>query len=95
MPDKDTAATTTIISLDIDDKLKEEATRLFSSLGMDLETAINLFLKETVSRGEIPFEYPGFSKKTLEALEEAKRISRDPSIKGYRDMDSLIKALGE
>ena len=42
------------IVLTIDDELKNEAEDLFASLGLNLETAISMFL--TVNEGEIPFE---------------------------------------
>ena len=38
-------------------------------------------------------EMSEFKQKTLDALEEARRISRDPAIKGYTSMDELKKAL--
>ena len=56
-----------------------------------------IFLHQCVLRGGIPFkvEMPHFTQKTLDAMEEARRISRDPAIKGYTSMDELKKALEE
>ena len=34
-----------------------------------------------------------FTPETLEALEEAERIARDPNAKGYTDIDELMKDL--
>ena len=34
-----------------------------------------------------------FTPETLEALEEAERIARDPNVKGYTDIDELMKDL--
>ena len=34
-----------------------------------------------------------FTPETLEAIEEAERIARDPNVKGYRDIDELMKDL--
>ena len=45
----------TVIYLDAE--LKEEATKLFSSLGLDLSTAITLFLEESIRQQKIPFEF--------------------------------------
>ena len=47
--------TSTVIYLDAE--LKEEATKLFSSLGLDLSTAITLFLEESIRQQKIPFEF--------------------------------------
>lgn len=79
----------------IDADIKKQATELFSNLGLDMSSAVNLFLHQCVLRGGIPFsvEMPRFSERTLEAMEEAKRISRDPQVKGYTSMDELKKAL--
>ncbi len=34
-----------------------------------------------------------FTTETLEAIEEAERIARDPNVKGYTDIDELMKDL--
>ena len=44
------------IILTINDELKNEATELFASLGLNLETAISIFLTKAVNEGGIPFE---------------------------------------
>lgn len=81
----------------IDSDIKKQATELFSSLGLDMSSAVNLFLHQCVLRGGIPFsvELPHFSSSTLAAMDEARRISRNPDIKGYTSMDELKKALNE
>ena len=38
-------------------------------------------------------EEPRFSRRTLAAMEEAKRISRDPNVPSYKTMEDLIQAL--
>lgn len=38
----------------IDEKLKEEATQLYESLGMSLSSAINIFLKQSVLKKKFP-----------------------------------------
>lgn len=44
------------IVLTIDSELKNEAEDLFFSLGLNLETAISMFLTRAVNEGGIPFE---------------------------------------
>lgn len=65
----------------IDETVKAQATSLFNDLGMDMSSAVNIFLRQCLLRGGLPFtvEVPNYSQKTLEALAEAKRISRDGS----------------
>ncbi|MBQ9886724.1 MAG: type II toxin-antitoxin system RelB/DinJ family antitoxin [Lachnospiraceae bacterium] len=57
--------------------------------------AVNMFLHQCVLRGGLPFsvEIPQYNKQTLEAMKEAKRISRDPEIQGYASMEELKEAL--
>lgn len=87
------ATTPTQIRIDAD--IKNEANRLFAALGLDMSGAVNMFLHQCVLRGGIPFsiEMPEYSAKTIAAMKEAKRISRDPSVKGYSSMEELKEAL--
>ncbi len=81
----------------IDAEVKKEANELFANLGLDMSSAVNLFLHQCVLRGGLPFsvEMPKFRRETLEAMEEAKRIARDPDTPGYSDMESLLAALND
>ena len=53
----------------MDSDVKEKADALFSELGMDLSTAFNLFVRESLRVGGIPFELTP-NKETIEAMEE-------------------------
>ena len=79
----------------IDADIKKDATELFSRLGLDMSSAVNLFLHQCVLRGGLPFavEMPQYSKQTLDAMAEARRISRDPDVRGYTSMEELKAAL--
>ena len=44
------------IAVRVDDDLKKEATALFNELGLDMSTAVKLFLKQSVLTRSIPFE---------------------------------------
>ena len=46
---------TSIIQFRIDDDLKNDATALYEKLGIDLSTAMRMFLKRSVSINGIPF----------------------------------------
>lgn len=59
------------ISFVIDEDLYNEAGEILLSLGMTHEEAVQLFLKEMVRIGRIPFDY------TEEDLLEAKRLSSE------------------
>ncbi len=89
------ATTPTQIRIDAD--IKKQATDLFNNLGLDMSSAVNLFLHQCILRGGLPFrvEMPRYNQHILDAMDEARRISRDPDIKGYTSMDELRKALEE
>ena len=54
----------------IDENLKKQASELFSQLGMDMSGAMNIFLKQCVLRGGLPFsvELPQYKPEVLEAM---------------------------
>lgn len=49
-------ANTTNLNIRIDEELKRQADALFSELGLNMSTAINIFLRYSVRYGGIPFE---------------------------------------
>lgn len=79
----------------IDTNLKQEATELFSNLGLDMSSAVTLFLRQCILHDGLPFkvEMPRYSDRLLSAMEEAKRISRDPDARRYTSMEDLKSAL--
>ncbi len=89
------AGTTTNITIRMDSDLKVQADTLFAELGMNLTTAFNIFVRQSIREGGIPFnvrlEQP--NKETIAAMLEAERIADDPSVKGYDDLDELFADL--
>lgn len=77
----------------IDENLKKQANELFSQLGMDMSSAMNIFLRQCVLRGGLPFsvELPQYKAEVLEAMEEAKEISRDPNTKRYNNLSDALE----
>ena len=62
---------------------------------MNLSTAFNIFVRQSLREGGIPFEIrlEQPNKETVEAMLEAERIAKDPSVKGYNDLDELFADL--
>ena len=89
------AGTTTNISIRMDTELKAQAEALFSELGMNLTTAFNIFVRQAIREGGIPFEIKldKPNKETAAALREAERIARDPEVRGYEDQAELFRDL--
>jgi DNA-damage-inducible protein J len=44
------------LSIRMERELKEQAESLFSELGMNMTTALNIFVRQSVRQGKIPFE---------------------------------------
>ncbi|MDR2714571.1 MAG: type II toxin-antitoxin system RelB/DinJ family antitoxin [Coriobacteriales bacterium] len=65
-------AETTNVTLRMDKTLKESAEKLFSEFGMNMTTALTVFLRQTVRQGKIPFEISVNTPKldTLAAMRE-------------------------
>lgn len=49
-------ADTINLSIRMDKSLKEQAESLFSELGMNMTTALTVFVRQSVRQGKIPFE---------------------------------------
>ena len=88
-------ADTTTFSVRMDTELKRQCEALYGELGMNLTTAINVFLRQSLRAGGFPFdvrlEKP--SQKTIAAMLEAERIAGDPNVKGYTDLDEMFAEL--
>ncbi len=89
------AGSTTNISIRMDSDLKTQADILFGELGMNLSTAFNIFVRQSLREGGIPFAISlnRPNKETVAAMLEAERIAEDPSVKGYTDLDELFADL--
>lgn len=89
------ADSTTNISIRMDSDLKAQADVLFGELGMNLSTAFNIFVRQSLREGRIPFDISlnKPNKETIAAMLEAERIAKDPSAKGYTDLDELFADL--
>lgn len=86
---------TTNITIRMDSELKEKADAFFKDLGMNLSTAFNIFVRQSMRAGKIPFEILASepNAETLEAIEESMRIAYEPNEKGFTDIDELFESL--
>jgi len=80
----------------IDSNVKTEANELFKELGIDMSSAVNIFLRQCILRGGLPFkvEVPKYNAETLAAMQEARDImSGKIQATSYNTTDELLKAL--
>ncbi|HIW09458.1 MAG TPA: type II toxin-antitoxin system RelB/DinJ family antitoxin [Candidatus Faecalibacterium intestinigallinarum] len=80
-------------NIKIDPVLKEQAQDLFESLGMNLTTAVNIFLRQSVREQAIPFRIgePVPNAETLQAIRDARNgvgLSR-----GFTSVKELMEDL--
>ena len=72
------AGNTTNVSIRMDTELKAQADVLFSELGMNLTTAFNIFVRQSLREGGIPFkiniEQP--NKETFAAMFDPKELQK-------------------
>ena len=67
---------TTNLNIRIDRDLKERAEAVFSEMGMSMTTAFNIFIRQTLLQGKIPFEIyadPFYSEANQAALQKSIR----------------------
>lgn len=84
---------TTNINVRVDTELKQAAESLFNDLGLNMSSAITMFLKSAVSHDGIPFEVKRIpNAETRAALAEYEEMKKNPgSYKHYDSFDDLME----
>lgn len=86
---------TTNLNIRTDKEIKEAAEKIYSSLGLNMTTAINMFLRASIRENGIPFDLkldiP--SDETIKAIEEGRMIAKDKNVTAYDSMDDLRETL--
>ena len=83
------------INVRVDDDVKREASAIFSDIGLDMSTAINMFLHQAIMQEGLPFEAKRVpNAETLAALEELRRIQKgEQHAKVYTDVHKMFEEL--
>lgn len=84
------------LSIRVDAELKKDVEMCLDEIGMNMSTAINIYLKQIAKRRAIPFAVtadPVPNRETVDAIAEGERIAYDARVKGHRDMQSLVRDL--
>lgn len=91
-------AKTANINIRIEPDVKAAAENLFSSFGITVSDAVNIFIRKSLMEGGIPFSVrqPRFSPETEAAMQEARDIAsgRVPA-KHYHSAEEMLKDLDE
>lgn len=82
------------INLRIEPDVKAQADAVFSSLGISITDAINVFLHASIMEGGFPFQpkQPRYNRETLTAMQEAKDIMAGKvEAKRYSSLSDLLE----
>lgn len=86
---------TTNLNIRTEKAIKDQAEEIFNELGLNMTTAVNIFLRTAIREHGIPFELklevPNNT--TVAAIEEGRKLMEDPSAPKYSNMEALKKAL--
>lgn len=78
------------IHIAVDEDLKNEAEQLFNDLGLNMTTAITIFLKQSVTDQAIPFSINKGNAATLQALKDVKEGNVHG---GFSSLEELMEDL--
>lgn len=86
---------TTNLNIRTDKEVKEQAESIFNELGLNMTTAVNMFLRTTIREHGIPFslKLDTPNEATAVAIEEGRRLLADPTTPRYSSMEDLKAAL--
>ena len=85
--------TQTNINIRIDLPTKKKAEKVFKDLGMNMSSAINVFLKQCIKENGIPFNLTNetLNRETVKVIKNAKR---GKSLHGpYKNVNDCIRAM--
>ena len=86
---------TTNLNIRADKEIKDQAEQIFAELGITMSTAVNIFLRTAVREHGIPFalkiDVPNDT--TAAAIQEGRKMLKDPTAPRYSSMESLKAAL--
>lgn len=85
----------TNLNIRTDKAVKDQAEAIFNELGLNMTTAVNMFLKTVIRQNgitlDLRLDVP--NETTASAIEEGRKLMNDPSAPRYSSMDELKTAL--
>jgi len=90
----------TTINIRIDENIKNKAVKTFASMGLDVSSAVKLFLHQSILEQRIPFEIRtvngytrAYEDKLLREVNQVKQDIRTGKAKGYKSIKALHRDL--
>ncbi len=87
---------TSVINVNVDSRIKKDASNILKDLGLNMSTFINMALIQVVKRNGLPFEVVNTKpdKDMIEALSEVNEMINNPEkYPRYSNREDLKKAL--
>lgn len=85
----------TNLNIRTDKAVKDQAEAIFNELGLNMTTAVNMFLKTVIRQNgitlDLRLDVP--NETTASAIEEGRKLMNDPLASRYSSMDELKTAL--
>lgn len=72
----------TTMTIRVNSDTKRRAQLLFNELGLDMSTAVNIFLKKSVSEDRIPFELSKVEKPNMTTRKAMSRVEKSKDLVG-------------
>lgn len=83
-------ATTTMVHIRVDEKVKADATKTLAAMGMSVSDAVRMLLVRVAAEKALPFEVKVPNATTVKAMQDADRGAG----KRFESADALFKDLG-
>lgn len=83
-------------NISIDAEIKKQAQEMLADFGLDLSTAVNMFLRQMIREKAIPFEIRQDipNAVTLAAMDEAEEMEKHPELgKTFSSVDDFMEDL--
>ena len=86
---------TASLNIRLDENIKKTAEIVYSHYGLSLAEAVTVFIHQSCNIGGLPFDLRPKrpNAESIAAIAEAEKISRDPSVKGHRNMVAMFEEL--
>ena len=83
------------LNIRLNPEVKKTAETVYAQYGLSLAEAVTVFIHQSCNIGGLPFDLRPSrpNAESLMAIAEANRISRDSTVKGYRDINTFFEDL--
>ena len=81
------------LNIRTDKEIKEKAENIFQELGLNMTTAINMFLRTSIRENGIPFDLKidSVNDETKLAIEEGRKIADDKTIVSIEELKKALE----